>query len=529
MTEKRFPTRQYSYAGPQGLVAAQNVAWPSGRIFKFRMGREVTPVEMEAIELEKLKDPFAELILKRNFFPTTLKQVLEVVDRDTDSTNGLPEQLSFVIADGGQIAWTPETQNVDRQFRFAVVRRGSSKNADLMVSTSFEIESEETFLQVIAWDESAGAYQFYDRRGGSWIWAGSSWDALSQDTRGKGPFDSHVNGSLNMKELKDPWINWHSMAASIDASLAPDDPIRNEALWTGKSRGDIFETEIVRPGVRRWTKSRFDRSIVDGKLRNAREFFRQIFETTTVNLVSSREPYGSIDDDTTIRLPLEFFFNSDAFLNTLELTISAPQPKVKGLTYLNAVDHFEVELTDGISKFKGDTHFVFLVPEVAFEDLVVLTELIERELLSPKLAASILMVDFSNPVFSERRASLLKYVPETIGVGNTEELSAIFVNGVRSQTSSIPGNSPEQEFLFNWETENWQSEFALRIDDFLTRVQQNLDGKEEFLSVFALAESRRREFRKRPLAEFRLTTPKTNIPEDARLLRLTPQGRVEEK
>jgi hypothetical protein len=44
-----------------------------------------------------------------------------------------------------------------------------------------------------------------------------------------------------------------------------------------------------------------------------------------------------------------------------------------------------------------------------------------------------------------------------------------------------------------------------------------------------LAESRRREFRRRPLAEFRLTTPVTNIPENAPLLELTVDGRVVEK
>ena len=44
---------------------------------------------------------------------------------------------------------------------------------------------------------------------------------------------------------------------------------------------------------------------------------------------------------------------------------------------------------------------------------------------------------------------------------------------------------------------------------------------------FRLMEHRRRRFRRRPLAEFSLTTPRTNIPEDAPPLRMTPQGRAE--
>jgi hypothetical protein len=45
-------------------------------------------------------------------------------------------------------------------------------------------------------------------------------------------------------------------------------------------------------------------------------------------------------------------------------------------------------------------------------------------------------------------------------------------------------------------------------------------------SIFRLAESRRREFRKRPLAEFRLTTAMTNIPEGDPLLQLAEDAAV---
>ena len=45
---------------------------------------------------------------------------------------------------------------------------------------------------------------------------------------------------------------------------------------------------------------------------------------------------------------------------------------------------------------------------------------------------------------------------------------------------------------------------------------------------FRLLESRRRRFRRRPLAEFSLTTPRTNIPENAPHLRMNLLGRAEE-
>ena len=66
--------------------------------------------------------------------------------------------------------------------------------------------------------------------------------ALEDATRGKGPFDSHVNGSMVMKELRSPWIHWHAPQAGInEEAFAPDDPLRDEPLFRpgdGRATGD---------------------------------------------------------------------------------------------------------------------------------------------------------------------------------------------------------------------------------------------------------------------------------------------------
>ena len=51
------------------------------------------------------------------------------------------------VADGGQIPWTPGTEDVARQFRFLITRGRNGKTPDLFVSTSREIDSPSTFLQ----------------------------------------------------------------------------------------------------------------------------------------------------------------------------------------------------------------------------------------------------------------------------------------------------------------------------------------------------------------------------------------------
>ena len=136
------------------------------------------------------------------------------------------------MADGGQVPWSSATETLQRNFRLAIARQSpTDAQPDILISARLDIDSPTNFLQVIGWDAEAGASQFYERRNGHWILAGSSWDALAPGSRGAGPFDSHINGALNMKELKFPWLHWHSPSATIsDEVLSPADPLRNEAL-----------------------------------------------------------------------------------------------------------------------------------------------------------------------------------------------------------------------------------------------------------------------------------------------------------
>ena len=63
----------------------------------------------------------------------------------------------------------------------------------------------------------------------------------------------------------------------------------------------------------------------------------------------------------------------------------------------------------------------------------------------------------------------------------------------------------------------------------MNAVTATIDEPDRFARIFELAESRRREFRTRPLAEFRLTTPVTSIPEGAPLLEFSEDGSIREK
>jgi len=385
-------------------------------------------------------------------------------------------------------------------------------------------------LQLIAWNPVDLAYEFYQRLGQGWAWAGNSWDALAPDTRGKGPFDSHVNGALVMKELKLPWLNWHSISASItDDALAPDDPLRKEPLHLQRTSADRLQKEVVEPGIWRWNESRFKKLFQNGVLKRADEFLRQILFATTVNLTSAPEERSQVKKGTAIHLPLTFFLNNDAFVERLQFP-TLQRPQVDGDIYAQCLTKYNVQLSDGEFTVTGDTHFVFVVPEPAFEDLVVLEKLIFFGLMPAKLAACLLMVDFQNPLFSARRAALIRHMPTEIRINNGQsDLAAQIVKSISSGT--VAHDSAEAEFLANWNVpdDQWMAAFSQRLQDYMNRVEQAVKSFDGFDPFFRLAESRRREFRRRPLAEFRLTTPLTNIPESDPLLEMTVAGTVQNK
>jgi hypothetical protein len=539
-----FPTRNYPYRYPRiedGLEADEPEIPPleAGKLYSFVLGLDPTPRIMPADEIDtSLRDPFATLLLKRGNFPMTLRELLSALDAVSNEPDGLPEQKCFFAADGGQIGWTPETAAANRLFRFVIVR---SRGGDvrLMISASTVIDSPTQFIQLIAWDPSNAAYNFYERRGGTWLWAGNSRHALAPGTRGEGPFDSHVNGSMVMKELRQPWCNWHSMSASIQSNvLAPNDPLHTEPLFINRVSAHELENGVVRPGIERWNRARLQAAIsADGTLlTDVPYFLRQVLEATTVNLASSSQPSEQVTHEGTLTLPTTFFLNVEALLDYIGLAPQIAPVRVPGRFYLESLERYEFRLTDGSFSQRGDTFFAFLVPEPAFEDLNVLWLLLRERIISKRFAACLLMVDFHNPVFSRPRKSLMDYVPETARLfaavtGDQQvksDLQDQIVAAIEAKEPNLAADSPEMHFLANWRLPeaDWKRTFEARIEAYFNNLHQMASTEEGFDGWVRLAESRRREFRRHPLAEFRLTTPTTNISATARNLVMQDDGSV---
>ena len=435
--------------------AAAVAAVDGGSIVRFIVGLDASPTPMTAVKIEDLlNDPLATLLLRRGTFPRTLAEVLAGIDAFNPLPEGLPQQQTFLVGEGSQIRWTPETAILSRQLRFAITRaaaQGQGGQVDLLISAATSGDPTQTFLQIMAWDAKNQAFNFYAReQRQTWVWAGNSRFALTPGSRGEGPFDSHVNGTMVMKELRQPWDNWHSMNASISPDvLAPNDPLREDPLFLQRTGAEHLERSVVRPGVQRWNAARVANAVaLDGTITDAAFLVRQLFTTTTVNLTSSTLESRSVRRDQTVDLPLSFFINRDALFDVVGLLPAVSPPRASGAHYLDSLATFGFALSAGTFRQDGDTFFAFLVPEPAFEDSDLLDQLVRTRLLSRRFVACVLMVDLPNPIFSSRRATLLQYALNgpAVPAGWGEGIAARIVEA----SETTPVGSPEREFASNW-------------------------------------------------------------------------------
>lgn len=501
-------------AGPNTLV-------------RFVVGEDHEPTPLGADEIvRELGDPFATLLLAKGVFPQTAEGVFEALDRGVGAGDvlGKGSQRSFILGEGSQIPFN-DAPSLDRAFRFVVTRGSAPEGPDLIVSAFFPDQADD--IELMAWDRNAGGFNFYRSlaTAGGWVFAGNSLRALADPTQGKGPFESHKSGNFLMKELRAPWINWHSPDANVmPTAFADDDPRRTHPWFTQKEPQGalVCETAVARPSISRWVKARFDAlSSAGAALEDPARIMQQILDTPTINLITSHTESERATSAASFDLPQTFFVDSEALTEVLGLP-APPNFTASGGVYASALQTFAVKLADnqGFERV-GDTHFAFLVPERAFEDEEVLRAAMRIGLVSERLAASLLMTDFPNPVFSERRAGLLKHVPARAQVsGGQSSFSTDFANAILAAAEGSPDGSPEREFAERWNVgESFKAAFDALLGSYYAAVTARLATQDGFNDYFQLAESRRQMVRQMPIFESPLLFAETNIPVARRAMR----------
>lgn len=491
-------------------------------VHRLVVGEDRAPHKLSRDEAAaELGDPFATLLLLQGTFPTTAIGVFEALDQAASADDPLRQQMSFLVGEGMQLEDVPEIAS--RDLRFIVTRGAGAEGPDLMVSVSHP--QQKNAIELMAWDREHGGFNYYRTVGedGAWVFAGNSRHAVTEGTEGKGPFESHTSGNFLMKELQTPWINWDSPAAPLPESIFPagDERVNHPWFLNRERLGAITcEKAVARASIGRWTRVRFEGIVdADGIVDRPRRIMQQILGTPTANLASSH-----IESDTVanrgVDLPPTFFVDQDAFKHKdlEDLGLPLPPPPgfpLPGAMYTKALETFEVHLDDdrGFTRPR-DTHFAFVVPERAAEDIAVLAEAHRIGLISDRLAACLLMTDFANPVFSQRREALLAHVPESASiVDGASTFSEEMANAIVAAAEGTPEGSGEREFAERWGVgEEWRTEFPNLLNAYYEAVRGQLTDQEAFNDYFRLAETRRERFRAFPIgSEFALLFARSNV------------------
>ena len=503
-------------------------------IHRFILGTDDRPIKLSHQEAtQQLGDRFAQLVLLIGVFPRTAREVLNEIEQAVPPGDPLLVQQFFLVGEGSQIAPIPGVA-VNRSLRFLATVGERPGGPDIMLSA---FGPDRGTIELMAWDLAVGGFNFYRTVGASsaWVFAGNSRHALTAPTRDNGPFESHKSGHFLMKELKFPWVHWESTAAHIDAQVLDEEGLLSHPWVANLAPGGAYtlEDDVAKPAIQRWTKARLDALVSGNSDETPRRLLEQVLTTLTVNLASSKTSSvaavsgavsGAVPE---VDLPETFFVDSDALSGVLGLA-PPPPPFVPSSVYAASLRTFDVRLTDRRAAFErpGDTHFAFVVPERAFEDKDTLREAIERGIVSRRLAACLLMVDFPNSIFSEKRRRLLEHVPD-IALGETDNFSQDVADAIRSSTAATQPGTPEHEFAQRWDAgENFEATFDALLQDYYTAFAERLRTQEGFDSYMRLAESRRDFVRRMPIAESDLLFSRTNVPSGKRIM--LADGTVEE-
>lgn len=486
-------------------------------LFAFILGIDERPRAMPLAEVQNLGDRFSRDILLKGGKPLTLDELITAISGFKDDA-ALPMRKMFLVAEGGQHHINQSSFELNARIVFTW-QKSNAHPPDILLSTVPVLHSNESLLQLISWSNTDGAFHFFERKNGAWAWAGNSFFALDTRSRGKGPFDSHINGGLVMKELKAPWPHWHSQSSTISRlNFMAGSEFNTEPLFSILNQAEELES-IVTTGVRRWTKSRVQRDKQGAAFNNLPAYLRQIVAPSSVNLTSSATEFHQAQD-VVISLPSTFFFDLDGIefalmeLDPLSQAVPGGKLTVNGALYKNkALEmNMNIESEEG-TKLKGDTHFCFLVPERAFEDLQVARQLVQEGVISARLLLCILMVDFSNPVDSARRNGLLQYCPSSVSGLPGNSFDDLWVQAIRN--AGAAAGSGEAEFLSYWDDTKLLQKVQEELHDFFDTIQQNLSRPGYIEQLIRLAEYRKQVFGRSSfgkLNEFRSTLSHTDNP-----------------
>jgi hypothetical protein len=404
----------------------------------------VAPTPLTAAERAELGDPFFERVLKNNAEVTLLKDIVNLIEPAAN------KRRVFVVDE--QVVKTQATGSRRTVIDFDTPElRGNVMIAPILLPNRYPAVDDD--LEAWGWDDRRGRYNYYrmdnagSNNGPVWKFRGSSEgaDLLSAQQRAGTCLECHISGGPVMKELLRPWNNWSSLDSLADY-LTPGTPnawpVTAQLPQFGKFTGaEILETPIFQ-GLRRFNNRRLAAMLKlqpgtdqpaltpEGRAEvlQGQRLLRPLFETVECNLSSSLRKSGlhRFNAPADFVPALKINPPNSAFLN-VGLIAGGQLPVYAGLKIIEAEafstlasltqeENRQLVAAAGLGllgRQPGDAQFAWFGPEPSHVDMDLVDQCLRRGVITPHFLAAVLAVDLETPVFSARRAALLRFIPAT--------------------------------------------------------------------------------------------------------------------
>jgi hypothetical protein len=438
--------------------------------------------------------------------PTDFKAIMEkLIQEDKEGcpnpTDGITTRL---------ISETAQATGQAGSFRSVTTRRCGKRDTDGIIFSLFGVRegSVPAAVEVIAFDDTKGVFNFYETDGRTLNFFGDSQDLL----QGPGSNDDrrcancHPAGGLVMKELDTPWMHWegHENHPNSDKIVA------SSKLLGSKTSGAEFEG-VVKQGNTKWNKKRIE--LAKGSDDAVQALLKPLFCTVELN----------IDNGADFKSPADGSTSGSTISGVPFDSLLDPNLAGFGSISVQATDYESVIKANG-QRVEGvagaiDTIFDYAFMEKAHVDNNFISQLKDAKILDDDLIKDVVMVDFTRPVFSDDRCGLLTFAPKLSGEDLTaDKIRAGFISNLEAESPAE--GSPAAVLLANLKAAGDATAHDAKVKTY-TDACKALGSKpflENSLQIVSLNRSKAREL---PFMEFPATIPTDNQNVDS-AARLSP-------
>lgn len=334
---------------------------------------------------------------------------------------------------------------------------GQVDEGDLFLGYFLEPQGKELvvgtgFVELIAWDRTTKRFNFWELIDRTWHFRGNSDDGLENirniNVGASAPSFAfprlssdgtpilrcsgcHTLGAPIMKEVEAPHNDWWTEQGKL--ALGSFTPNAEAAVLFARATDASHLSTLVKKGADRLVAAR----AAGGGSDTLQRRLRSLFTTMEMNLVSDTVPFTEREQrGTAVEIPVAFFVDP-------RLAPARRPIAVDLATYKEALARVDSRFPTETSSTRESRH-AFVVPAPSFIDARVADDLVKRGVLDEELAADILAVDLTTPVYSSARGSLIRLVP-----ANAANAAALRQTLIAALQKAPAGDLAAQELLAN--------------------------------------------------------------------------------